>query len=309
MGTLSKDVLKVERLLPEINANHRECIKSGREAVNHAIQAGELLLELKEAVKHGEWEETIKRCDFSLATAKTYMTISDKLPEIMKSLGKEGPSELTIRGGMKLIAEAKKPKPSQIASAPAISPKAGGNGSHKTKSDAANTVDAVSVRKSEPIDPIEAACQHEWDDEACTKCHAPRPSKISGGTTFDVAELTSEAKDAFGKEAPDDLRQAFELAGEFDAARAKLTAIKSWMTQRKNHPGAVLLAGAAQRIRTDIDNADREIKFTKPHCVCVYCRNKSPKVANCTACKGLGWITQPIYEAAPKEMQREKVKS
>lgn len=30
------------------------------------------------------------------------------------------------------------------------------------------------------IDPIEAACQHDFDDEACRKCHMPRPEPPSG---------------------------------------------------------------------------------------------------------------------------------
>lgn len=120
---------------------------------------------------------------------------------------------------------------------------------------------------------------------------------------FDPAELSGESKDALGKDAPDDLRQVFELRAGFKEQRDKLTSIKTWMTQNIKHPGAALLAGAQQRIVTDIDNADRELKFSAPHCVCIYCKNKAPKVANCNACKGKGWINESIYKAAPKGMQ------
>lgn len=137
----------------------------------------------------------------------------------------------------------------------------------------------------------------------------PSKPKISGGTTFNVVELTNESKDAFGVEAPKELRQVFELCEELDAQRAKLTGIKSWLTQRASHPGAVLLVDADQRIRTDLDQADTELKFAKPYCVCIYCHNKAPKVANCTACKGRGWMTEPVYKAAPKEMKREKAQA
>lgn len=133
--------------------------------------------------------------------------------------------------------------------------------------------------------------------------------KITGGITFDtVGELSSESKDAFGTEPPEELRKVFELRVGFKEQRAKLTSIKTWLTQNQNHPGAAILSGAAQRIRTDVNHADNELDFATPYCVCVYCHNKNPKVANCAACKGLGWITEPIYKAAPKGMQREKAK-
>lgn len=159
---------------------------------------------------------------------------------------------------------------------------------------------------------VEGPCphggEHDYDDEACKRCHDPKPG-ISGGVTFNVEELTGESNDAFGEQVPDDLRQVFELCEEFDDQRKKLTAIKSWITQRLNHPGAKWLEAAAQRIRSDIDNADSELKFAKPYCVCVYCLNKPPKVANCNACKGFGWITEPVYKQAPKGMKRDKVRS
>jgi hypothetical protein len=104
---------------------------------------------------------------------------------------------------------------------------------------------------------------------------------------------------------PPELASAFDLAADFDAQRRKLTSIKTWLTQNQNHPGAKVLAGAAQRLRTDLDHADAELKFSKPYCVCVYCDDKPQKVADCRACKGLGWIPQPIYEAAPANLKRK----
>lgn len=127
--------------------------------------------------------------------------------------------------------------------------------------------------------------------------------------TFDPAELTSESKDAFGNNVPDELDLAFQLRAGFKEQRDKLSSIKSWITQNINHAGASILQGARQRIVTDIDQADSELKYATPYCVCVYCHNKAPKVANCNACKGLGWITEPIYKAAPKGMQNGKAKA
>jgi hypothetical protein len=133
----------------------------------------------------------------------------------------------------------------------------------------------------------------------------PAVLKPSGGITFDPAEFTpSSVKDGFGDEVTGELRPAFELLAEFKEKRQQLTNLKTWITQRMSHPGAAILATAAQRLKSDIDTVDRELKFAAPHCECVYCKNKMPKVANCEACKGRGWIPIPIYSSAPKDMKR-----
>lgn len=160
--------------------------------------------------------------------------------------------------------------------------------------------------------------KHVWTDdgdgEYCKACKVSREDvevwpvvggKPSGGITFDPSEFTpSEVKDGHGDEVTGDLRHVFEICEEFKEKRQMLTNLKTWVTQRIAHPGCAVLATAESRIKTDIDTVDRELKFATPFCVCVYCNNKMPKVANCTACKGRGWMTQDVYKAAPKEMKR-----
>lgn len=172
----------------------------------------------------------------------------------------------------------------------------------------------------EPLPPaalvVEGPCPHggphDYDDEACKRCHDPKPGtgQPSGGITFNPSEWEPEdVRDCLDNDVPADLEDVFKIIGEFDEQRNKLTSIKSWLTQRIKHPAGKHLEAAVDRIRSDIDQADREIKFCKPYAVCVYCHNKAPKLTDCNACKGLGWITQPIYDAAPKGMKRDKVKS
>lgn len=120
--------VKAEALIPEINANHRECTKSGHEALKYAQQAGELLWKLKETVKHGDFEQIVEqRCDCSLTTAKGYMRISDGLPKLLEKLGDEAPSEISIRGIQKLITEHSPPKSNRIGGAPSKSRPSGGS--------------------------------------------------------------------------------------------------------------------------------------------------------------------------------------
>lgn len=140
-------------------------------------------------------------------------------------------------------------------------------------------------------------------NEAATgDINKPPPDK---GTSFNVAEMEpSDVKDGMGSEPPKELRAVFTILPEFAKQRNALTQIKKWITQTVSHPGAKVLEGVAQQIKVDIDNADRALRFARPHCQCVYCKNKMPKVANCNACKGHGWITEPIYDQAPKELRK-----
>lgn len=166
--------------------------------------------------------------------------------------------------------------------------------------------------QSQPKPPLPAegtASQTESGSQGEVGAGEESTGQPSGGTSFNPSEWTpTDLKDSLGNEVPGDLEEVFEITGEFDEQRNKLKAIKSWLTQRIKHPAGKWLDSAVQRIRTDIDHADSEIKHAKPYCPCVYCHNKEPKVANCNACKGLGWITEPIYDAAPKGMKRETVK-
>jgi len=160
--------------------------------------------------------------------------------------------------------------------------------------------------------------QHSWTDdgdgEYCKACKVSREDaevwpvvggKVSGGITFDPKELTPQSvKDGFGDEVTGELRAAFAIRAEFQEKRQQLTNLKTWITQRVSHPGCAVLKSGESRIKTDIDNLDTELKFATPHCECVYCKNKMPKVANCNACKGRGWITQEIYKQAPKDLKR-----
>ena len=124
---------------------------------------------------------------------------------------------------------------------------------------------------------------------------------------FDTGKISGpKPTDAFGNSVPAVMESEFRFAAELEAQRKKLSSIKTWMTQNQNHPGAKILASAAQRVRTDIDHADSELKFAKPYCVCVYCDDKAGRVQDCKACKGLGWIPQPIFDSAPDKLKRKR---
>lgn len=162
----------VERLLPEINANHRECMKCGNDALSHAIQAGELLAQLKEAAKHGEFLAIIeKRCDFSTRTAQSYMKLATTLPPLLKKQGKELAVDATVGGCLKLIGESQKGGKAQAVR---ISPP-------PKDEPVAESEERSPTSEAEADDPVGDACDHEWatDDSGtfCVRCKQDKPGE------------------------------------------------------------------------------------------------------------------------------------
>src|SRR5262245_5139507 len=64
-------------LAARIKAEHTAVADSLNESVKHAIAAGELLLEAKEKVKHGQWLPWLRdNCSLSKPTAQLYMRVA-----------------------------------------------------------------------------------------------------------------------------------------------------------------------------------------------------------------------------------------
>jgi protein gp37 len=64
-------------LAKQINAEHDAAVGSARDAIEHVIRAGNLLIEAKAKVKHGEWQDWVERnCRFSIDTAQVYMKVA-----------------------------------------------------------------------------------------------------------------------------------------------------------------------------------------------------------------------------------------
>jgi hypothetical protein len=90
----------------EIAREHDAAMKSANEALTHAVKAGQLLIEAKAQVQHGEWESWFTdNLSFSLRTAQKYMQLAGherRLQEI-----REGSPALTIDESLKMLADEK----------------------------------------------------------------------------------------------------------------------------------------------------------------------------------------------------------
>ncbi len=92
-------------LASQINAEHKACHFAMRESIKHAVRAGELLIEAKVGLPHGEWAGWIDaHCEFSDRTARAYMRIAKELPKLDEEK-RQRVADLPLREALVSIAD------------------------------------------------------------------------------------------------------------------------------------------------------------------------------------------------------------
>jgi len=85
----------------DINREHRLANAAAQTAISHAINAGELLIEAKAKVSHGEWLPWLNaNCELSERTARNYMRVA-RLPEAKR----QRVADMPLRQALETIAE------------------------------------------------------------------------------------------------------------------------------------------------------------------------------------------------------------
>lgn len=97
----------------EINAEHERAYGKAREALEHARRAGELLLQAKAGMQHGEWLPWLTaHCSFSERTAQGYMRLArdwDKLQSKSATV-----ADLGLRDALDLLAAPQSAEPESV---------------------------------------------------------------------------------------------------------------------------------------------------------------------------------------------------
>ncbi len=76
-------VVDLTALASRINAEHRACDEALREGLRHSVRAGEMLLEAKGRVRHGEWGAWVRdNFEGSARTAQAYMKVAREIPHL-----------------------------------------------------------------------------------------------------------------------------------------------------------------------------------------------------------------------------------
>jgi hypothetical protein len=89
-------------LAQRIRAEHEAVIAAVKSGIQHAMAAGDLLIEVKAKVNHGEWQPWLKKhCAFSERTAQLYMRWAENHAAIEAKAQRV--ADLTLREAIKVI--------------------------------------------------------------------------------------------------------------------------------------------------------------------------------------------------------------
>jgi len=100
-GTTGSNRLTI--LAAEILAEHEGIVRSLKRGLDHAIAAGELLIEAKALLKHGQWLPWLAdHCAISERTARLYMRLAKNKVRLEGQIGNV--ADFSVRGAVALIA-------------------------------------------------------------------------------------------------------------------------------------------------------------------------------------------------------------
>ncbi len=105
----------LDDLATKINIAHNQVEQAFLSAVNHALVAGDLLLEAKRQVSHGEFKSWIEQnCEFSDRMARAYMRVAEQLPKLPDE-ERQRVADMSLRGVLKLFASpGSRPRKSRV---------------------------------------------------------------------------------------------------------------------------------------------------------------------------------------------------
>ena len=106
-----KNLPALDDLSKRINAEHEACQTAMRSAVDHAMRAGELLIEAKAGLAHGQWLPWLEgSCGVSERTAQAYMRLARELPKLEPE-DAQRVADLPLR---QVLAELAEPKSNEL---------------------------------------------------------------------------------------------------------------------------------------------------------------------------------------------------
>lgn len=148
MTSVEKRAADLLTLADQINAEHRACEQAAATAVEHAIHCGEMLAEVKDNLKHGEWLPWLKtNFEGSRQTADVYR----KLAANKDALNCQRASNLSIRGALTELEAEPTEKPTKAPYAQLWIPHEGGGRLARTYYTMEEYAQAHGLRISPPL--------------------------------------------------------------------------------------------------------------------------------------------------------------
>lgn len=154
---LSQGRLTLKTAAAHINRLHAEATNCCKAGLLKAREAGEALLEAKEAIKHGAFEAWVnEECEFSVRSARRYMDIHRNWDHLIEEHGPGQMSILTLEDGIAKLTHSRKERKAPNRPQPTPTPAA--------------------------AEPCFKGGSHQWEPDPelsgdyCAKCHEQRPT-------------------------------------------------------------------------------------------------------------------------------------
>lgn len=96
----------LDALADKINTEHEACRASMQKGLEHALEAGRLLLEAKKGLPHGEWLPWLKEScpDISERTAQNYMRLAREVPKLEPGKAQRV-ADLSYRDAIRVVSQ------------------------------------------------------------------------------------------------------------------------------------------------------------------------------------------------------------
>jgi hypothetical protein len=140
------------------------------------------------------------------------------------------------------------------------------------------------------------------DDEGDERATPDQPSGEDGTPAAEAPPAEAETpKDGIGMPIPEHLRGVFAKTPEFYGLARTVSAIKSQVKQAAQADPAAWDRFNLNAFGAGCDNLRDLLTLSGPYAVCLYCR--AEQAADCTACKGTGWLSKVQHRAVTKELK------
>jgi hypothetical protein len=101
------EIERLDTLAARINAEHRACETAVNAALEHALAAGDLLLEAKSKCPHGTWQGWLEEnFDGSVRTAQAYMRVAARRDEV-EAAKTQSSAPLSLDGALRALSAPK----------------------------------------------------------------------------------------------------------------------------------------------------------------------------------------------------------
>lgn len=134
---------------------------------------------------------------------------------------------------------------------------------------------------------------------------AAKPKTTKKKTTTTTTTTTEKepevVEDRLGREVPPELTDVFTDAYIVQGFMSELDDFKRRVEASTEKYSKVWHYFRSDAFKANVSNVKRQLKFARPHAVCVYCGGVSSE--RCNACKGAGYINIDLYTAAPKDLK------